>query len=73
MLYRSQLHKVIPSLSEANMEIQIVNTRRKILSQVICSILVESGYDACDKQVVETLTEMLQSCETQIWIFTCLI
>ncbi|KAG5311992.1 TAF8 factor, partial [Acromyrmex insinuator] len=43
------------------MDIQTVNTRRKILSQVISSILVECGYDTCEKQVLETLTEMLQS------------
>lgn len=45
-----------------NMDIQFVNTRRKILNHVICSILVECGYDTCDKQALETLTEMLQSC-----------
>lgn len=45
-----------------NMDIQFVNTRRKILNHVICSILVECGYDTCEKQALETLTEMLQSC-----------
>ncbi|XP_012058850.1 PREDICTED: transcription initiation factor TFIID subunit 8 [Atta cephalotes] len=43
------------------MDIQTVNTRRKILNQVVSSILVECGYDTCEKQVLETLTEMLQS------------
>ncbi|XP_012539701.2 transcription initiation factor TFIID subunit 8 [Monomorium pharaonis] len=43
------------------MDMQTVNTRRKILSQVISSILVESGYDTCEKQVLETFTEMLQA------------
>lgn len=43
------------------MDTQTVNTRRKILNQVICSILVECGYDTCEKQALETLTEMLQS------------
>ncbi|KAF7409833.1 hypothetical protein HZH68_004214 [Vespula germanica] len=43
------------------MDIQFVNTRRKILNHVICSILVECGYDTCEKQALETLTEMLQS------------
>ncbi|XP_070149511.1 transcription initiation factor TFIID subunit 8 [Polyergus mexicanus] len=43
------------------MDTQTVNTRRKILNQVICSILVECGYDTCEKQTLETLTEMLQS------------
>ncbi|XP_029174466.1 transcription initiation factor TFIID subunit 8 [Nylanderia fulva] len=43
------------------MDAQTVNTRRKILNQVVCSILVECSYDTCDKQALETLTEMLQS------------
>ncbi|XP_050455253.1 transcription initiation factor TFIID subunit 8 [Cataglyphis hispanica] len=43
------------------MDTQSINTRRKILNQVVCSILVECGYDTCEKQTVETLTEMLQS------------
>ncbi|KAG7190045.1 hypothetical protein KM043_006193 [Ampulex compressa] len=43
------------------MDIQVTNTRRKILNHVVCSILVECGYDACEKQTLETLTEMLQS------------
>ncbi|XP_020289478.1 transcription initiation factor TFIID subunit 8 [Pseudomyrmex gracilis] len=43
------------------MDAQTVNTRRKILNQVVCSILVECGFDTCEKQAVETLTEMLQS------------
>lgn len=45
------------------MEIQTVNTRRKILNHAVCSILMECGYENCDKQVLETLTEMMQSCE----------
>ncbi|XP_024870190.1 transcription initiation factor TFIID subunit 8 [Temnothorax curvispinosus] len=43
------------------MDTQTVNTRRRILNQVVSSILVECGYDTCDKQALETLTEMLQS------------
>ncbi|CAL1679588.1 unnamed protein product [Lasius platythorax] len=43
------------------MDTQTVNTRRKILNQVVCSILVECGYETCEKQALETLTEMLQS------------
>ncbi|XP_015433194.1 PREDICTED: transcription initiation factor TFIID subunit 8 [Dufourea novaeangliae] len=43
------------------MDIQTTNTRRKILNHVVCSILVECGYDTCEKQALETLTEMLQS------------
>lgn len=47
------------------MDTQILNTRRKILNQVVSSILVECGYDTCEKEVLETLTEMLQSCKCQ--------
>lgn len=47
------------------MDTQILNTRRKILNQVVSSILVEYGYDTCEKEVLETLTEMLQSCKSQ--------
>ncbi|KAL0120711.1 hypothetical protein PUN28_008406 [Cardiocondyla obscurior] len=43
------------------MDTQTINTRRKILSQVVSSILVECGYDTCEKQVLESLSEMLQS------------
>ncbi|XP_051173655.1 transcription initiation factor TFIID subunit 8-like [Leptopilina boulardi] len=38
-----------------------LNTRRKILNRVVCTLLVEAGYDNADKQCVEVLTEMLQS------------
>ncbi|XP_017889467.1 transcription initiation factor TFIID subunit 8 [Ceratina calcarata] len=44
-----------------NMDVQTTNTRRKILNHVVCSILVECGYDTCEKQALETLTEMIQS------------
>ncbi|XP_033214900.1 transcription initiation factor TFIID subunit 8 [Belonocnema kinseyi] len=37
------------------------NTRRKVLNRVICTLLVEAGFDSADKDAVETLTEMLQS------------
>ncbi|EZA57137.1 Transcription initiation factor TFIID subunit [Ooceraea biroi] len=43
------------------MDTQTFNTRRKILNHVVCSILMECGYETCEKQVLETLTEMLQS------------
>jgi len=47
------------------MDVQTINARRKILNQVVSSIFVECGYDTCEKQVLETLTEMLQSCKAQ--------
>ncbi|XP_043271771.1 transcription initiation factor TFIID subunit 8-like [Venturia canescens] len=43
------------------MESQTVNTRRKVLNNAVCGILVECGYETCDKQALETLTEMIQS------------
>lgn len=43
------------------MDNQTTNTRRKILSHAVCSILTECGYESCEKAVLETLTEMLQS------------
>ncbi|KAK1125799.1 Transcription initiation factor TFIID subunit 8 [Melipona quadrifasciata] len=43
------------------MDFQTTNTRRKILNHVVCSILVECGYDTCEKQALEVLTEMLLS------------
>ena len=40
-----------------------LNTRRKVLNRVICTLLVEAGFDSAEKETVETLTEMLQACE----------
>lgn len=48
------------------MDAQTTNTRRKILNHAVCSMLVESGYDTCEKQPLETLTEMLQSFIVQV-------
>ncbi|XP_012284344.1 transcription initiation factor TFIID subunit 8-like [Orussus abietinus] len=45
----------------AAMEAQTINTRRKIINHVVCSILVESGFETCEKQALECLTEMIQS------------
>lgn len=42
---------------------QVTNSRRKILNYVISGILTESEFITCEKQVMETLTEMLQSCK----------
>lgn len=39
------------------------NPRRKILQMAVSTILLESGFDAVDKDALESLTEMLQSCE----------
>lgn len=39
------------------------NVRRKILSIAVSGILLEKGFDSVDKECLETLTEMLQSCK----------
>lgn len=43
------------------MELQTANTRRKVLNHALCSILLECGYESCEKQALESLTEMLQA------------
>lgn len=45
------------------MEVQSVNARRRVLNHTVYNILFETGFEACDKPAVETLTEMLQSCK----------
>lgn len=40
---------------------------RKILSMVVSSTLQEIGIDSTDKVVLETLTEMLQSCKIKLF------
>lgn len=39
------------------------NARRKILGVAVSQILMEKGFDSVDKECLETLTEMLQSCK----------
>ncbi|KAK0095277.1 hypothetical protein PV326_008774 [Microctonus aethiopoides] len=43
------------------MENQITNPRRRVLNHVIANLLVENSFDNCEKEVFETLTEMLQA------------
>lgn len=43
------------------------NARRKILNLAVSQILMEKGFDSADKECLETLTEMLQSCEWEIF------
>ncbi|XP_015597558.1 transcription initiation factor TFIID subunit 8 [Cephus cinctus] len=43
------------------MEAQAVNTRRLVLNYAVSSILMECGFESCEKQALETLTEMIQS------------
>ncbi|CAG5087702.1 Similar to Taf8: Transcription initiation factor TFIID subunit 8 (Drosophila melanogaster), partial [Cotesia congregata] len=45
---------------------QTTNSRRKLLNYVISGILSENEFITCEKQVMETLTEMLQSFLVQI-------
>lgn len=38
--------------------------RRRTLQVVVSSLLTEAGFESAEKAAVETLTEMLQSCES---------
>lgn len=40
----------------------IGNPRRLVLKQTIANILMEKGFETVEKQCIETLTEMMQSC-----------
>lgn len=40
------------------------NVYRKMLTVAISSILIETGFDTVDKDVLGTLTEMLQCCKS---------
>ncbi|NXP82852.1 TAF8 factor, partial [Ramphastos sulfuratus] len=40
--------------------------RRRTLQVVVSSLLTEAGFESAEKAAVETLTEMLQSCEERI-------
>ena len=49
---------------EKSSDTQIVgNPRRNIIKTVVSSILSEKGFETVEKQCLETLTEMLQSCK----------
>ncbi|MEE6527911.1 hypothetical protein FKM82_029645 [Ascaphus truei] len=37
--------------------------RRRTLQVVVSSLLTEAGFESAEKATVETMTEMLQSCE----------
>lgn len=45
----------------------IGNPRRLVLKQSVANILMEKGFETVEKQCIETLTEMIQSC-TYYWI-----
>lgn len=38
------------------------NARRRILNIAVSTVLLETGFDAADKMSLETLTEIIQSC-----------
>lgn len=44
-------------------ESTVPDPRRKILNMAISSVLAEAGFDSADKECLETLSEMSQSCE----------
>lgn len=37
--------------------------RRRTLQVVVSSLLTEAGFESAEKSAVETMTEMIQSCE----------
>lgn len=41
----------------------IGNPRRLVLKQSVANILMEKGFETVEKQCIETLTEMIQSCK----------
>lgn len=45
------------------------NARRKILGVAVSQILMEKGFDSVDKECLETLTEMLQTCKCLLQMF----
>lgn len=45
------------------MDLVNINPKRKVLQVVVASILNESGFDAVDKDALDTITEMLQCCK----------
>lgn len=40
-----------------------IDARRRILNIAVSTVLLETGFDFCDKMSLETLTEMLQACK----------
>lgn len=48
---------------EKTQESQVIgNPRRLVLKQAVANILIEKGFETVEKQCIETLTEMIQSC-----------
>lgn len=48
---------------DKSQENQIIgNPRRLVLKQAVANILMEKGFETVEKQCIETLTEMIQSC-----------
>lgn len=39
----------------------VANPRRKILQMAVSTILIDAGFDAVEKDALETMTEMFQS------------
>lgn len=48
---------------EKSQDNQVIgNPRRLVLKQAVANILMEKGFETVEKQCIETLTEMIQSC-----------
>lgn len=48
------------------MDLSNVNPKRRVLHVAVASLLNEASFDAVDKDVLDTLTEMLQCCMLKI-------
>lgn len=44
-------------------DIAVSTARRKVLFAAVSCALYEAGFSAAERSVIETLTEMLQSCK----------
>lgn len=45
-----------------------ITCRRRALTSAIASLLLEMGIDCAEKQVMESLTELLQSCKYHVYL-----
>ncbi|XP_013785053.1 transcription initiation factor TFIID subunit 8-like isoform X1 [Limulus polyphemus] len=57
---------IMAGINEQSNSVQSGNARRKLLFAAVSSLCMEAGFNASDKMALETLTEMLQSCLTEI-------
>lgn len=68
MLWKKHLSHWLPDKKKMEKpDAQLCNNPRKaILKTVVSNILTEKGFDTVERQCLENLTEMLQSCKSRI-------